>query len=91
MGNYGMVCMRIRILVDSGSTLTLSGTGFGTDRSKTNVNIGSSYQCAVTSQSDTSIQCSYDLIPAGTYTVLLTTEYGETVHSISIEYGNANF
>ena len=56
--------------------MTLTGSGFGTDMSKTVVNIGS-FDCTVTSQIDTTVQCSYDPLPAGDYTVRLTTEHGK--------------
>ena len=64
------------ILAEASGVLTLTGSGFGTDSSKTDVNIGS-YVCKVSAQTDTSITCSYDPIPAGTYTVTLTTKDGK--------------
>lgn len=56
-------------IVQSSSTLTITGTGFSTTANDNKVTIGTSGTCTVTSASSTSLTCTISAAPAGTYAI----------------------
>lgn len=56
-------------IAQSGTTLTITGTGFSSTASSNKVIIGTSGVCAVSAASATSLTCTISAAPAGTYSI----------------------
>ncbi|XP_076045156.1 fibrocystin-L-like [Oratosquilla oratoria] len=68
-----------------GQTLIITGTDFGTVMSSGYVKVGSKF-CDVISWSDNEIQCRLPALPAGSHTILVKTDKGDSRGTFSIEY-----
>ncbi|KAM4704928.1 fibrocystin-L [Rhinophrynus dorsalis] len=69
----------------SGTSITISGLRFGTDASKTSVNIGNA-TCNITAISDNEVQCTVGRHSGGTFPVVLRNEKGFAKSNANFKY-----
>ncbi|KAE8599477.1 hypothetical protein XENTR_v10017204 [Xenopus tropicalis] len=68
-----------------GTSVTITGSGFGSDATKTSVTIGNT-ACTIATISDTQVQCTMGNHSGGTFPVILKTEKGFAKSNVQFNY-----